>query len=189
MSIHRIVAVVGISGGLLFTPLAQAESGFAFGPGNAATARLDFQVLIPRFLLFRVGTAGSTVDLVTFDIAASGIELGNGTAIPATTGGDVDVQLLTNTPGDIAISASTTGPLTNGGTGSISFDEISTVVLNGNINPPTLTDGGSAPVAFTGGVGNHTGQWRFSYDNTAVPEEGTYGGAGVGTVTYTATLP
>ena len=67
MSIHRIIAVVGISGGLLFTPGRSVPRGFAFGPGNAATARLDFQVLIPRFLLFRVGTAGSTVDLVTFD--------------------------------------------------------------------------------------------------------------------------
>lgn len=185
----RVLLAVGASIGVLCTPLAQAESDFTFGSGNSAEASLDFQVVIPRFLLFRVGTAGSTVDLVTFDFSAGGSELGTGTPLAATSGGTVDVQLVTNTTGNVDISASTGGPLTNGGTGTISFAEITTTEGSGDIPAPALTDGASTPVSFTGGAGNHTDTWTFQYANTGVPEEGTYGGAGVGTVTYTATLP
>ena len=189
MSCRRTLTALGVAIGVSFAPLAHAESSFVFGPGSSATARLDFQIVIPRFLLFRVGTAGTTVDLVTFDFSAGGSELGTGTALPATAGGTVDVQLVTNTAGDIDISASTGGALSNGGTGTISFTEITTAVSAGSIPAPALADGVSAPVTFSGGVGNHTGTWTFEYANTGVPEEGTYGGAGVGTVTYTATLP
>ena len=189
MSQRLRFAAAGAALGLFLATPVQAESDFAFGAGNAASARLDFQIVIPRFLLFRVGTAGSTVDLVTFDFSAGGVDLGSGTPLAATSGGAVDVQLLTNATGSINIAASTGGPLSNGGTGTISFTEITTTVSAGNIPAPDLADGASAPVVFSDGAGDHSGTWTFQYANTGIPEEGTYGGAGVGTVTYTATLP
>ena len=86
------------------------------------------------------------------------------------------------------MGASTGGPLTNGGTGTINFTEILTAT-GGTIGAPALANGASTPVVVGVTPGTLTDTWTYSYANTTVPEEGTYGGAGVGTVTYTATLP
>jgi len=66
-------------------------------PLNVNT-RLNFRVVYPRFLSFRVGTVGAAVNLLTFSVPAA--QVGSGTAITAT-GGDagpsgVNVSVLGN---------------------------------------------------------------------------------------------
>ena len=72
----------------LATPLAaNAESAFANGTGAiSASARVDFQITIPKFVSLRVGTVGANnIDLVSFDVPAA--DVGNGNDV-AGTGGD-----------------------------------------------------------------------------------------------------
>ncbi|HUJ01478.1 MAG TPA: hypothetical protein VLY46_14660, partial [Usitatibacter sp.] len=72
--------------GVSAASIATAESTTVTGAGALnATAHLDFSVVIPRFLSFRVGTAGATIDQITFSPSAAA--LGNSTPV-AGTGGD-----------------------------------------------------------------------------------------------------
>src|SRR5690349_16944633 len=65
---------------------ANAESTSATGAGALSTAaHVDFSIVIPRFLSFRVGTTGGTIDLITFTVPAA--SLGNATPV-AGVGGD-----------------------------------------------------------------------------------------------------
>ncbi|HUI98635.1 MAG TPA: hypothetical protein VLY46_00285, partial [Usitatibacter sp.] len=65
---------------------ANAESTTVTGAGAlSTTAHLDFSIVIPRFLSFRVGTTGATIDQITFSPSAAA--LGNSTPV-AGTGGD-----------------------------------------------------------------------------------------------------
>lgn len=177
----RGVAALGL---IAMTP-ALAESNFASGPSPSASARLDFQVNIPEFISLRVGTAGTgNIDTVSFDVAAANV--GDGSDVAAT-GGDVSVALVGNV-GDIELTATTTGPLSDG-TDSISFAEILTASSDAGLDSPTLADAASTTVTVTPNVGtrivNRTADWSFDYSNTDVVAAGTY----VGQVTYTAAKP
>lgn len=203
LSTKAIVAAAILSA----TPmLAQAESTFVNGPGNA-TANLDFQIVVPRILFLRVGTGTNfatnpAIDLITFNVPAA--SLGNATPIAATAAsgdlgnGAVTARVLGN-GGSVTLSSATLGALSNGAGGSISYGQINTAVTalagvpGAPLPHPTLVDTGTGTTALaaTAGVVNRGATWTYSYANSNVVASGSYGGVGVnnGRVTYTAANP
>lgn len=187
----RSFAVAGLASfGLLAMTPAFAESQFTVGntANLQASARLDFQVNIPRFISFQVGTAGAgNIDKVVFDVAAANV--GNSTAVSPTSGAPVAVALRGN-GGAINITADTTGTsLTNASAEVIPFTQINSSTASGTITAPTLVQNGvSAAVAVpvsAGRVTDRTATWTYTYANNAVVGAGTYDGQ----VRYTATMP
>lgn len=185
--------------------MASAESTFVNGTGNAS-ARLDFQITVPRFLFLRVGTGTNyatnpAIDMISFTVPAA--TMGNGTSITGT-GGDLSngattARVLGN-GGAVTLTSATTGALSNGAAGNtISYSQIETAVaalagVPGTPMPhPTLADTGTGSVALaaTAGVVNRGATWTYTYANNNIVAPGTYGGAGVnnGRVTYTAATP
>lgn len=182
------------------TLLAESASDSGATPLSAA-ANLDFQINIPGILRFRVGTDGGAIDLVQFSPTAA--NLGDNTDIAGTggnlTGGEVTVDLFSNA-GQITITPTNnsvgSAGLDNGLGDIISYDEIITTSSDAAILPvPDLTDAGgtaSLPPPTSGlRVTNLAESWTYTYDNTAVYPEGTYGGVNTqgGRVTYTAASP
>lgn len=173
---------------------AHADSKFTTGAGAISAApQLDFRVIIPKFIRFSVGTAvDGTVDLVEFTVPAANV--GDTSDIARTNGGVVAVSLLSN-GGNVTLTGTTTGALTDG-VENISFAEILSTSDSAGLNAPTLVDGAaSAPLTITPNVGtkvvNRTANWSFAYSNTNVVGAGSYGGVNTnnGRVTYTASLP
>ena len=173
---------------------AHAESDFQTGAGTLnANARLDFRVVIPKFIRFQVGSAGGTIDLVEFSVPAANV--GDGTDIARTNGGAVPVLLQSNN-GNVSLTGTTLGQLNNGAGENISFAEILSTSSDPNLNVPTLSDGGtSAAITVTPNVGtrvvDRTANWSFAYSNTNFVGAGSYGGVNLnnGRVAYTASLP
>ena len=162
----------------------------------SAAVNLDFQIDIPGILDFQVGTAGITIDLITF--APSAANLGDDTDVTGTggdlTGGVVTVELLSNAGAVIITETNSSGGngLTNG-TENIPYTEILTASNLPALPAPALSDAGgttSAPTE-TNGITDLSAQWTYTYDNTTVYEAGTYGGINTqgGRVTYTAAIP
>jgi hypothetical protein len=171
----------------LAVPLAaHAESSRNNGAGAVSTdARVDFRVNIPQFVSLRVGSPAATIDQVVFDVAEA--DLGNGTDVAATSGGDVGAGVLTaqvlSNGGDVTLDANSDGPLTNG-TETIPWSEI-LATSNDTALPVPAVDGATTTVlAGTNGVANEMADWTFSYSNSAIVEAGQYDGR----VTYTASV-
>jgi hypothetical protein len=180
---------------------AHAERTTTTGGGAlSTTAHVDFSIVIPRFLTFRVGTASGTIDLITFTVPAANV--GDSTPI-AGTGGDAgagtaeNVSVLGN-GGQVTITESNN----SAGAGlahatlaeNIPYTEITTTSSDtANLQRPVLSNAGgntSLPVLNSGNVTNRSATWTYAYANTAVHSAGTYGtSAKGGRVTYTASMP
>lgn len=168
--------------------LASAESQLTVGTGGA-TARLNFQVVIPRVLFLAVGTGNATlannatVDTLTYNYTATPADIGSGTDSAAQ---NVNVRVLGNN-GQIIIAAAGSGTgLVNAATPAdiIPWTEILATSSATEFAAPAV--GASANPTLSGGkVTNRTATWSFAYSNSAVPAPGTY----TGQVTYTATMP
>jgi hypothetical protein len=186
---------------------ANAESTFSTGAVTTASARLDFQIIIPRVLFLQVGTGTQmatlgTINQIAFTVPA--VNVGDGTAINASVAsgdignGTVTARVIGNN-GTIAFTSTTLGALNNGGTDTISYSQIAaTVAANTSATPlahPTLVDAATTTVTLTptapSKVMNRDAKWTFTYLNSAVVAPGTYGGVNANNsrVTYTATMP
>jgi hypothetical protein len=168
----------------------------------SVNARLNMRVVYPRFLFFRVGTVGATVNLLTFDL--TGNPVGNGAPIAATGGTALggtalDVEIRGNN-GQVTITATNSSGGLGLGTGvaadgRINYSEIATTSSSPQLPPPILTNAGGTtaqPALNSALVTQRTALWSYSYLNSTVPSSGTYGGvvaAQGGQVTYTATMP
>jgi hypothetical protein len=167
----------------------RAESNFATGAGATASARLDFQIVIPPFVYFRVGTVGAgSIDTINFSPTAAEVATG---AVTTGTGGDagggaVNVDLISN-GGNITITESNDGGGTglNSLSGSISYAQVNTT--DGSIPAPILSDvGGNNVSILSAGITNLSDVWTYTYTNPAAPPlPDTY----TGQVTYTAAIP
>jgi hypothetical protein len=168
------------------------------GPPLATNARHDFQVVIPRFLQFRVGVLGAgNFSMVNCDMTANAAVMGDGTDQGCTggdaTGGISNVSVRSNS-GQVSLVVTTLGALSNG-TDTMPFSEVITASSTANIPAPVLTTGATSPavaVVLNGGaITDRTATWTYTFNNSAVYAPGTYGGAGVnnGRVTYTASSP
>ena len=182
--------------------VASAESAFTTGAATplTASAKVDFTIIIPKFISLRVGTTGAPVDLITFTVPAASVGAG-GAGIAGTggdlTGGVVTARVLGNN-GQVTLTSTATGALSNGAGDSIPFTQIttaaSTLTSATALPAPVLTNGTSAGVlaTLTGTkITNQDAQWTYNYANAAVVAAGTYGGVNVnnGRVTYTASMP
>ena len=183
----RGLAFAGVASlGLIAMTPAMAESDFSTGATPSAAARVDFEVNIPRFIRFQVGSAGATIDEVVFDVAAANV--GDGTDVAATTNGTLAVSLTGNV-GTISLDATTTAALTDG-PDTISWAEILTSSSDAALDVPAIVDAGTGGAeSITANVGTRvvarTADWTFGYDNSAVYGAGTY----TGRVTFTAANP
>ncbi len=186
-----LLAATGLPG----TLMAESDSDSGATPLSAA-ANLDFQIIIPGVLNFQVGTAGGTIDLISFAPLAANV--GDDSDIAGTggdqTGGVVSVELLSNA-GQVTITPTNSSGgagLTNG-TDNIPYTEILTSSNLPALAAPVLSDAGGTPTlpTETAGVTDLSAQWTYTYDNTAVYGAGTYGGVNTqgGRVTYTAAIP
>jgi hypothetical protein len=181
----RKLTLASVTAAALTLPLvASADSDLALGAAGttAAQAQLNFQIVIPTFVYFQVGTAGAgNVDTVNFDLVAANEEPGSTNPVAGAAGsGAVGVTLRTNAA-SIRISASSTN-LDDGLGNLIPIAEV-TAADGGTITVPDFgTDTGLLAPA---GVSS-SDTWTFTYDNTNVYPAGTYGAAGTGIVTYTA---
>jgi hypothetical protein len=189
--------------------VASAASTYSTGTGTlTAAATVNFQVVIPRFLYLRVGTGstyasgtlanGTTTDLITFNVAAGSV--GNGTAVPGVGGdltGGVETAAILGNGGNVTLTATATGALSDGNGDSIPFTQISTTAApntNGyaTLAAPALSNSTSTEtLTATGKIVQADAKWTYSYANSVAAPAGTYGGtaANNGTVTYTATMP
>ncbi len=201
------------SAAIALVPLtASAESNFQTGAGPlTSTARVDFQVTIPKVLYLRVGTGSSyttgvlgttaTVDQVTFAPAAGVI--GNGVA-QAGAGGDlltgIETAAIVSNSGNVTLNATATATgLSDGAGDNINYSEVKTAAtaLTGTytlLPAPVLANGTSASVVMTAPatkVITADAKWTYTYANTTTPPAGTYGGINTNgsRVTYTATMP
>ena len=177
---------------LCYANFANAESNSATGAGpQSAAVNLDFQIVIPRFVYFRVGTVGAgNIDTINFNPTPT--EVTTPGAVTAGTGGDVgggavNVDLISN-GGNITITPTNDG-LGFGlrdGVNNISYAQIITGD-GGTISAPTLSDAGGTPVTLvSAGVTVVSDVWTYTYTNPATPPvPGTY----TGRVTYTAAIP
>ena len=208
---NKILALAVLAAALPFA--AQAESNVST---TAASAKLNFKVVVPKVIFLQVGTgtmmgANATTNTLSFDVPAGAV--GNGAAVAAT-GGDVGaggngvtVRVFGNN-GNVTLNNSVTGPLRNAANSqSIPWSDIAvtpaaltsatTGWTNGTIAHPafaTGTSGGSGAAVTlnaSNGVVRQEGMWTFAYANTALVGAGTYGATGgtEGVVTYTATQP
>lgn len=193
----NLLKVSLLAAAVVVAPVAHADSQFASGTGKlTARASLDFEVAIPQILMLQVGAAGS-VSKITFDL--NGTPTAVGTGAVAGTGGDlgggkVSAKLIGNV-GNVNLSSTTTGALTNAAGDAISYSKISASSSNGFV-PPTLADNATTtiPVTAAGKILNRSAEWTFSYANDAVVAPGVYGGGGSGNtgngrVIYTAAMP
>ncbi|HEX3098593.1 MAG TPA: hypothetical protein VHQ02_12800 [Usitatibacter sp.] len=200
-SILRAAVATALSAGALMGTPAIAETTTVTGAGAlSAPAHLDFAVVIPRFLTFRVGTNSATIDQITFTVPAANV--GNATPV-AGTGGDAGAGSAANVTvkgngGQITITESNNGT----GTGlqhatltdTIAYTQITTTSSDAtNLNAPALSNAGgntATPVLNSSKVTNRTAVWTYAYANTTIPSAGTYGtSAKGGRVTYTASMP
>lgn len=205
MRIAKTLIALALAAGL---PLvAHAESTFTTGTTTpiTATARVDFQVTIPKILYLRVGSGSAlanspTVNLIDFVVPAASV--GNGTPIAATLAsgdlgnGSVTARVIGNN-GNVTLSSNTLGALGNGSGDTISYGQISTaaaVLTSSTALPaPALADGATTTTTVTAvaKVVNRDAQWTYSYLNSGIVAPGTYGGVNVNNsrVTYTASMP
>jgi hypothetical protein len=199
-NIKRIILAVAVGSVFASPGLAMAEVTSATGPVGtlSTTARQDFQVIIPRFLQFRVGATAGTISLVDCDMTANAAVLGNAVN-QACAGGDAgagvsNVSVISNA-GQITLTATTLGQLQSGAN-NMPFSEIVTNTSSAFVPAPTLPAmGGVSPtvnVAMNAApITNRQATWTYGYANTTVYAPGTYGGVNVqnGRATYTASSP
>lgn len=193
----------------LVLPLgAYAESQFTTAASGTitATARLDFQITIPKVLFLQVGTGtnmatNATVNKIDFTVTAA--NLGNGTPVAASAAsgdlgnGTVTAKVVGNN-GTITFTSTTLGALGNGSGDTISYAQIATATAALTsatvLAAPALADGTTTTVTLTpasGKVLQRDAKWTYSYLNSAVVPPGTYGGTATNNsrVTYTASMP
>ena len=187
-----VTTVLMATAALPGTLMAESDSSDGSTP---VAANLDFEIIIPGILNFQVGTAGGTIDLISFAPLAANV--GDDSNIAGTggdqTGGVVTVELLSNA-GQVTITPtnSSGGAGLSNGTENIPYTEILSTSNLPALDAPVLSNaGGTATLPpVTDGVTDLSAQWSYFYDNSAVYSAGTYGGETQGgRVTYTAAVP
>jgi hypothetical protein len=204
--IGRRARLAMIAGAMVVAAAASLQDARAGSSTDGAGAlsinqALNFTMVYPRFLRFRVGSAGSgVIDRVTFSPTVG--NLGSATALTGV-GGDAggstaNVEVVGNN-GQVTITPTNNSGGLGLGTGSaadgyISYGQIETLTSDAALPAPVLSDAGgtaSQPALNNAMVTARSAQWTYRYLNATVPSAGTYGAGGGtgGRVTYTATMP
>jgi hypothetical protein len=187
MKLKKVALAAAVVAAISLPHAARAESNFTTGNGAniTATARVDFSVSIPKFVLLQVGTLGAgNIDDIDFVVPAASVGTG---VVAATAGsgnlgnGGVTVRVVGNN-GDMTLGA-TAGANLLSGTDTIPWSQIATAITGGALHP--AINGANATYTATNKVVNVTGTWTYTYLNSVTPAAGLY----TGQVTYTATTP
>lgn len=135
-----------------------------------------------RALLVQIGTAGATIDRVTFTLTAA--NAGNGTPVVGTPGILVNVAARDIVSRTVQLVADSSIPLSNGAS-TLPFTQISWTTSDASIPGGTFSGAaGQLIVQFQTNFqlfNTHT----FRYANTQILQPGTY----TGRITYTVTMP
>jgi hypothetical protein len=183
MKLMRILVVIlSLTGFLCYSSPVNAES--SSGVAGPLSVNLDFAVNIPTLLFLQVGTAGATVDTITFDVLDVP---GTGSVTGVSSGANpVPVRAVStvNAGSTITLTADSSIALDDGTGNTIPFNEISWV--GGGDFASNTFDGTAAQVleTFTDSSDNN-GTYLFAYDNDTQYSAGTYSG----TVIYTLSSP
>ena len=193
MRIKSLIATIAMIAVIAIPQFAAAEQVIATGGSPSAQARVNFSIVIPSFLLFRVGAAGGTINSITFDLSTIPDQVGNSTVIDGS-GGDVDaggearvtVRVVSNA-GLVTITENLGDTPLTSGVNTISWDQVQTTSVNGVLAPPTLSDagGGFLNPPISGSITNSSDEWAYKYLNATIPVAGTYNGQ----ATYDAATP
>ena len=193
--IRTTVLASAVAAALTVPFAANAESNFTTGAGAniTATARVNFSIVIPKFVFLQVGTgpvfpamtANATIDTIAFNVPAANVgdaSIINATAASGNLGnGAVTVRVVGNN-GNMTLGA--TGPATLlSGTDTLAWTQIATAITGGATHP--AVNGANATFTATNKVVNINGTWTYTYLNAAPVASGTY----TGQVLYTATTP
>lgn len=194
--LYVALACAGLSSGV-----AMAESTYGYnsaGTGTViATARVNLSVSVPKLILLKVGTAGATVDTLSWTL---GYSIPATPTVPAVTGDSVGVTwngaaptspAMAN-PAALAVSAWTNAATTStvncamgawtgpaGGPANADF----TVATTGTLTHPGANLNACAATNFAKNV-VATGTWTYSLGGTP---SGWPAGSYTNVVTYTAT--
>jgi hypothetical protein len=189
--------------------LSHAESTLQAGAASPlkSAAHVDFSIAIPKFIFLRVGTGTGTaaggggvngaVDLITLAPAAA--KVGNGVAVAGAggdLGGGVETAVVIANHGNVTLSSTTLGKLTDGAGDTISYATIKTTASKlttaQTLPAPALVDGAthSIVVPAVAKIVRRDAKWAYTYTNATVPPAGVYGGVNTnnGRVTYTASV-
>lgn len=190
----RGLAFAGVASlGLIAMTPAVADSEFDIGNSGTLTAEADlrFEIVIPRFLYLQVGSTGTTLDTVSFDLSTGVTDItdidGNiGNSNPVTSADTVGVRLVSNA-GDVELEAVGSGTGLTNGTDIIPWSQITGTAATGGTTGLDVPVVGAAAVTIAAddGVVDRSDTWTFDYANDLLVGGGTY----TGTVTYTATAP
>jgi hypothetical protein len=190
--------------------LCQAESNLQTGGGVLnATAHVDFQITIPKFLFLRVGTGtgtvaggwapGGSIDPIAF--APTPAQLGTGPLAATAGSGDLgngtETAVVVGNGGDVTFSSTTLGKLGDGTGDTISYATITTAAAPNTtgttLAAPALADGATTTITLTsvGKIVQQDAKWTYKYANLTIPPAGAYGGVNANNsrVTYTASVP
>lgn len=208
MSIARgCIALLALLAGPALAATDSDSGGPPFG-SLSASASLDFQISIGKFIYFRVGTgaypaASPTIDTVSFNMTipgappttpvanANNVAVPWNSALPTFTGsGNVVGSEVRSNAGQVRLQATVVTPLVSG-PNTIPFSTISIASSDPNLPAPTVPNVGTGPMvnvvgtAFGNLVTNRTANWTFSFAPVALPPPGTYNGQ----LLFTASAP
>lgn len=177
------MAVVVMGGAFIGSSIAHAESDT--GVGGSAQANLDFQVNVPTVIMLRIGSAGNTIDTVSFsvtDIPENQPTI-NGDVQPA-----IQVGAIVANNATVTLTADSSTAMVGGATGdNMPFSVISTTGSNdfNGINGLAFNGTNNQQIWQATGRGNRTGQLTYTYANTYTYTPDAY----TGQVTYTLSSP
>ena len=159
MKTRTKVMVLGLVMAMVFcyAGIVGAESDSATGAGASASADLRFQIFIPSFIYFRVGTVGAVVDTVDFQPTVTEVATGATTNALGGTG-TVDAVLISN-GGQVTITPSNDGGgngLSDGGSNHINWSQIVATPTTPGLDPPQLSNTGGTPSTITPDSGSRS---------------------------------
>jgi hypothetical protein len=186
--------------GLSNNALAEATGNIANAvPGTtAATARVDFSVIVPKFLSLRVGSTAGTIDSISFTETAA--QVGTNASVAGVGGdlgaGQVTVQAQGNSLGGAATltyrttdGAGAARAALSDGTNTMPWSTIKVASTGSITHPAALADGSASAIAvatLSTGVFNTSANWTYSWqDGSTVYAASTY----TGRVAYSLVQP
>ena len=210
MKLKTAVVIIGAALALPSFP-ALAESTSAVGGAGASTsARLDFQLTIPKFLRLRVGSTAGTIDQITFSPTVAQLATSPSTVVSGASGdlggGAVTVRVQANPGTDVVNltyrttdSAGAARAALSDGTNTVPWSTIKVATAGADAasltHPAALADGSAAdvnvvaPVPKLAGAINLSATWTYTWNDGGVIYAASAAGGYTGRVAYKLATP